>query len=156
MYITYECLSVSQLLWEPAPGLPPPKKSTPMVLTDTKQVTHKETWTVDATEEHCLVESFQPRCPKNDVILMTSAIYGRMRIGRCITAEEVAAHGSAAQEDRRYFGCSADVLPMLDRKCSGKTNCDVRVYDISQQNTGPCLPGLNVYLETSYNCISGN
>jgi len=35
--------------------------------------------------EYCLREYFVPSCSGvGDVILMTSALYGRMRIGRCI------------------------------------------------------------------------
>jgi len=35
--------------------------------------------------EYCLREYFIATCPSvGDVILMTSALYGRMRIGRCI------------------------------------------------------------------------
>jgi len=87
---------------------------------------------------------------------MKSAIYGRMKIGRCLTAEEVDAHRSVVGvgEDPRYFGCSADVLPLLDRKCSGQVQCEVRMSDISAENVKPCFPGLTVYLEVSYTCIT--
>jgi|SRR6218665_201615 len=97
--------------------------------------------------DYCPMESFQPRCLKNEVILMKSATYGRMRIGRCITAEEVDILGS------RYIGCSADVLALLDRKCSGKTECTVRIIDILAENVKPCAPGLSVYLEVDYVCV---
>lgn len=100
-------------------------------------------------------ETFQPRCLKNQVILMERADYGRMRIGRCITAEEVDAHRSVAGDDPRYFGCSADVLVILHRKCSGRSECEVRSSEISAENIKPCFPGLSVYLEVSYSCITG-
>jgi len=102
-----------------------------------------------------MLESFQPLCPRNEVILMKSATYGRMRIGRCITSEEVDGHRSAVGEDPRYFGCSADVLHILDRKCSGKAGCEARMSDISSENIKPCFLGLTVSLEVSYECISG-
>jgi len=104
-----------------------------------------------ATEDYCMLEMFQPRCLKNEVILMKSATYGRMRVGRCITPEEVAAFG----EDPRYFGCSSDVLSTLDEKCSGQRECDIPLSYISSKNIKPCFPGLTVYLEVSYECISG-
>ena len=87
---------------------------------------------------------------------MSSATYGRMRIGRCITAEEVAAQRSlAGGDDPRILGCSADVLPFLDKICSGKSVCEVRVFDIANDNARPCLHGLFAYLEASYSCIAG-
>jgi len=86
---------------------------------------------------------------------MKSATYGRMRIGRCITSEEVDAHRMVAGDDPRYLGCSADVLHILDRKCSGKAGCEARWSDISSENIKPCFPGLTVSLEVSYECISG-
>ena len=86
---------------------------------------------------------------------MRSATYGRMRIGRCITAEEVVAQRSlAGGDDPRILGCSVDVSNLLDRMCSGKTSCDIRVGDIASENVKPCVPGLTVYLEVSYDCIS--
>jgi len=75
---------------------------------------------------------------------MKSATYGRMRVGRCITVEEVDLLGS------RYLGCSVDVLPQLDWKCSGKSECDIRVAAISVEDVKPCPPGLRFYLEASY------
>ena len=108
----------------------------------------------DVLKEYCMSEPFQPRCLKNEVILMKSATYGRMRVGRCVTAEEVDAHRLLSGEDHRFLGCSADVLSLLDRKCSGTTECDVRLSDIAAENVKPCYPGLTVYLEVSYDCIN--
>lgn len=85
---------------------------------------------------------------------MKSAIFGRMRVGRCITADEVSGLGPIVGEDPRYLGCSEDVLPLLDQKCFGKTDCEVRVGDISSGNVKPCFPGLKVYLEVSYTCLT--
>lgn len=90
----------------------------------------------------------------SDVILMRSATYGRMRIGHCITAEEVAGQGPIAEEDPRYLGCSIDVLNVLDRRCSGRKECSIRVADVSSRKNKPCLPGLNVHLEAAYDCIN--
>src|SRR6218665_1324525 len=79
-----------------------------------------------------------------------------MRIGRCIAYEEVEAHRAIVGDDLRYLGCSTDVLPLLDRKCSGKNECEIRAIGMSLKNVTPCFPGLNLYLEVSYTCISGN
>lgn len=86
---------------------------------------------------------------------MKSATYGRMHIGRCITAEEDAAQRRLAGDDPQILGCSADVLPMLDKKCSGKAECNVRLSDIAGENIKPCFPGLVMYLEVSYECFNG-
>jgi len=88
---------------------------------------------------------------------MKSATYGRMRIGRCVTAKEISDLQRFAnlEHTKSYLGCSADVLPILDRKCSGNKDCEVRLSDISAEDITPCLSGLVVYLEVSYSCISG-
>lgn len=107
-------------------------------------------------ENICQYETFQPKCLKNEVILMKSATFGRMRIGRCVTAGEISALQRANLEDTNsYLGCSVDVLPILDRKCSGNKDCEVRLSDISAEDITPCLSGLVVYLEVSYSCITG-
>lgn len=94
-------------------------------------------------------EIFQPRCLSNEVILIINAKYGRMAIGECIKAEQIKAFG--------HLGCSTDVVHLLDEKCSGKTQCDVFVALINDQlKVKPCVEGLSVYLEASYECIRGN
>ena len=35
-------------------------------------------------DEYCLFETFKANCPNNEVIMMTEAQYGRMRIGKCV------------------------------------------------------------------------
>jgi len=79
---------------------------------------------------------------------MQSATYGRMRVGRCLPEEEVNALGT------RYIGCSADVLSLMDRKCSRRTECTVLIIHISAENIKPCFSGLSVYLEASYTCLT--
>src|SRR6218665_475525 len=101
-------------------------------------------------------EPFQPRCLKTAVLLMKSATYGRMRIGRCIPDEEVEAHRSVVGDDPRYLGCSTDVLRLMHRKCSGLHECDIRLSEISANNVKPCFPGLTVYLDVIYQCVNGN
>lgn len=106
-------------------------------------------------DDYCLHESFSQRCLKNEVMLMRSAIYGRMRTGRCVTQEEVAAQKLLAGEVPGVLGCSADVFEILDRRCSGHAHCEIRVIDPSLQKFKPCFPGLSVYLEASFECVSG-
>lgn len=86
---------------------------------------------------------------------MQGATYGRMRVGRCLTAEEVDAHRNAVGDNPQYFRCSVEVLDILDQRCSGKAECEVRVPEILEKNVRPCFTGLMVYLEATYDCITG-
>lgn len=86
---------------------------------------------------------------------MTSATYGRMQIGRCITAKEVNEQKSVTRDDAPIIGCSANILPLFDKKCSGNSECDIRVIEIGSDDVRPCLAGLVVYLEASFTCIPG-
>lgn len=102
-----------------------------------------------SNSEHCMMETFQPRCWKNDVILMTSSIYGRMsRSSRCLESDP-------QREDQRYWGCSADVLNITDKRCSGRRECDIRLPDTEIHSSKPCGTTLNVYLEAGFECALG-
>ena len=84
---------------------------------------------------------------------MTSARWGRMKPGRCL---EVHPNLMATLvKDPLFLGCSEDVLPLLDRKCSGRPECDIRIPDPDLDNIKPCYPELKYYLEISYLCVPG-
>jgi len=78
-----------------------------------------------------------------------------MQIGRCITAGEVEEQKRIAGDDLKIVGCAADVLSILGKKCSGKTECIFRIYDFAAEDIKPCFPGLVMYLEVSHKCING-
>ena len=101
--------------------------------------------------EYCLTESFQPRCTHGDVISMTIAQFGRMRIGRCISSDAL----KLVQVQPDALGCSANVLEYFDRICSGKSSCDVRVSNPDLYNYRPCSAELSSYLEAGYVCLPG-
>jgi len=86
---------------------------------------------------------------------MTRAMYGRMRMGRCLEDEE----GELFQRnvnDPKFLGCSADVQHLMDIKCSGKHRCDVPLMsDSDLGKVKPCHVSLKLYLEASYQCITG-
>ena len=42
-------------------------------------------------EEYCVRETLEARCKQNEVIMMQHALYGRMKIGRCV-AEDMGKH----------------------------------------------------------------
>jgi len=103
--------------------------------------------------ETCQLETMEGQCHwRNEVIVMTSARWGRMKTGRCL---EIHPNSLAAQgHDPLFLGCSEDVLSIMDRKCSGRSTCNVRVYD-ELNDVRPCYPDLTRYLEYSYKCVKG-
>ena len=65
----------------------------------------KQSWQshISAEEEFCQWETFNATCPEGEVIVMRTARYGRMKLGKCLTTD--------------YFvGCSADVLTHVDAR----------------------------------------
>ena len=38
-------------------------------------------------EDYCIFETFQATCGSDEVIMITHAVYGRMKIGKCVTDE---------------------------------------------------------------------
>ena len=92
-------------------------------------------------DEYCDHEVFRADCSTGDIIMMQSATYGHMQIGKCIEA------------DLGYLGCKADVMDIMDDRCSGKKSCDIQTVDESLRETRPCIIGIGVYLSASYTCI---
>ena len=76
------------------------------------------------------------------MIVVVKAVYGRMRLGRCV------------KENLGYLGCQADVKTIVDMKCSGRRHCDVTIPDVDLDNTKPCSE-LKNYLEVRYECRKG-
>ena len=37
--------------------------------------------------EYCIKDTFRAKCPDGEVIIMTHALYGRMKIGKCVTVD---------------------------------------------------------------------
>ena len=85
---------------------------------------------------------------------MQSATHGRMQTGRCLQGEN-SKFMEANKDDPQYLGCSVDVLAILDRRCSGKNQCDIRLPDGELANAKPCYEGLQMFLEAQYSCING-
>ena len=86
---------------------------------------------------------------------MTSALYGRMRVGRCLQDEDEEMLATN-RNNPRYLGCYVDVLHTMDRRCSGRNECEVKlVSDPDLQREKACNVALRSYLEASYDCITG-
>ena len=96
-----------------------------------------------ALHDICPWETFKASCNADEVIVMETARYGRMQLGRCI------------EKDLGYIGCSINVIDLLDSRCSGKTQCEFQTPDRELSKLQPCLKDLTSYLEVSYHCVKG-
>lgn len=94
----------------------------------------------DATE-YCLSESFNATCSADEVLLMTSARYGRMHGGRCIKAEF------------GHIGCSLDAMWKMDEACSGRQQCTFPVTNLVQMKA--CPDDVTSFLAASSVCVKG-
>lgn len=92
--------------------------------------------------EYCTWDTFEASCAPDEVIVMTSARYGRMKLGRCV------------KKNFGYGGCAADVLAHMDRLCSGKRKCTTTIPDQNMRDMRPCSE-LESYLEAGYECVKG-
>ncbi|KAK2147098.1 hypothetical protein LSH36_570g05002 [Paralvinella palmiformis] len=75
---------------------------------------------------------------------MSSARYGRMSVGKCLSRQVGA------------MGCNTNVLSLLDQLCSGQHTCEVRVssiIDAIPEERQPCSKDYRSYLEASYVCV---
>ena len=105
-------------------------------------------------QETCQLETMQGRCHwRSELIVMTSARWGRMETGRCLEIHPnlLAKNG----QDPLFLGCSEDVLHIMDQQCSGRMSCDVRIAD-ELDDIEPCYPDLTRYLRYTYICVKGN
>lgn len=94
---------------------------------------------VSEVREYCFPNSFNVSCDRSSVIVMTSARYGRIQKGQCLSSDY-------------HIGCSANVLLQLDRKCSGRHSCVVSIPDTTLHDLQPCPKDLLAYLQAEYTC----
>ena len=90
---------------------------------------------------YCQWEAFNATCYRNDVIIVTSASYGRMRIGRCLPVQYA-------------IGCSSDVTDDVDRRCSGRQVCTINIPDAELFSLQPCRKDLVTFMEAAYKCVT--
>ena len=109
---------------------------------------------VTTVNEICQLETMEARCRWNsEVIVITSARWGRMKTGRCINIHSKLM--ALNSKDPMFLGCSEDVLSLLDMKCSLQPACDVVVPNPDLDKITPCYEDLTRYLEASYTCVKG-
>lgn len=94
------------------------------------------------SNEYCLSDFFNATCGEEEVVVMTTALHGRMRSGRCIRMEY--------DKER----CQKDVIRFMDKICSGRRSCSFPVATL-REAAQVCHSDLSTYLEASYRCVKG-
>jgi len=102
------------------------------------------------TREYCVYERFTARCGASHVIIVRSALYGRMRARRCITSDYANALG--CYSDVKWY---SDVTEHVDGLCSGRQNCSLLVATMDSV-AQPCAKDFKSYLEAAYDCVPGD
>lgn len=97
----------------------------------------------ETPQAYCNSDHFTARCKASEVILIEQALYGRMRMSRCV------------RENFGYIGCARDVTTIVDGICSGRRSCTLKVLDETFLPTEPCHNDLKSYLEVKHRCITG-
>ena len=96
-----------------------------------------------AAREYCSLEVFDAECLPNEVILMESAMYGRMSAGRCAVRE----YGP--------IGCGSSVMAIVDGRCSGRRTCRIALPDRDMHAVSGCPVQATSHLEAAYSCLPG-
>lgn len=93
------------------------------------------------------MDVFRAECSGSDeVLLITEAKYGQMRLGRCV------------QTDYGYVGCYADVRDYLNSRCAGRRRCEQQQPDpvlIEAVVDANCPKEFKAYLYIDYLCVKG-
>jgi len=105
------------------------------------------------TQDFCQSETFQPRCLPGEAVIIIRAVYGRMsHDNRCLQDEEEL---PALRDDPKYMGCFEDVLPIVSGRCSGQSDCEIRIPDPEMEQSNPCYKNMFKYFVVTYRCITG-
>lgn len=91
--------------------------------------------------EYCPTKAFTPRCPTDQVVVMTEARYGRLRQGDCVV------------DDYGNLGCNKSVITLMDKRCSGRVGCNVPIPSDFLEETKPCPREFKNYLNATYKCV---
>jgi len=89
----------------------------------------------------------------SEVIVMSSASWGRMEANRCLAIHPTVL--AALGHDPLFLGCSDNVLSLLDSKCSGRSECEIHIPNPDLDQRKPCYQDLKSYLTASYECVKG-
>lgn len=102
-------------------------------------------------KEYCPDEILSASCADDEVLVVRSAVYGRMRSSRCVRNNGHDGGGGGGHP----AVCRANVLRHADRLCSGRRSCRVHVVDSAFGNPTPCYQSSSakMYLEIIYECL---
>jgi len=91
--------------------------------------------------DYCEGYKFNASCSWNEIIIVKSALYGRMKESICISIS---------------FGhkSSTSVLSAVEELCSGRRNCTFDVIQLSK-DVGLYTKDPRCYLEVAYECLKG-
>ena len=92
-------------------------------------------------QEYCYGETFEAKCKEDEVIVMKSASYGRMTLGRCV------------RKDLGYVGCRENVTNLVNKHCSGRSECRLEVMPTQFEGIESCPDELISYLQIEYICM---
>ena len=102
-------------------------------------------FSVIGSEEYCEEETFVAKCANDEVIIVNKAMFGRLKIGKCIS------------ESLAFFmECSVNVLNFMESQCSGRGACSMPVALLITKGFKNCTSQLASYLEVDYSCIRGD
>jgi len=105
------------------------------------------------TQDFCQSETFRPQCLPGEAVIITKAVYGRMsHDSRCLQNEDEL---PTLKDDPKYMGCFEDVLPLVTARCSGQSDCEIRIPDPEMEQSNPCYNHMFKYLVVAYRCITG-
>ena len=91
--------------------------------------------------EYCQWEAFEPKCEQDEVVIIKTAYYGRMKLGKCVASGVV--------------GCFKEVTDLVGERCGGRRWCRLGVPDQGLDSTAPCEVELKSYLMVSHTCVKG-
>ena len=103
------------------------------------------------SKEFCISEVFQPSCPRDKLIHITSAIYGRKEFGRCLRDE--GDFDEYLSIKKGYINCFTDVRHIIEPQCAGQQRCEVYVSKIEAETK--CNKIFRFYLDAEYQCLRG-
>jgi len=83
------------------------------------------------------------QCGTGEILIVESAIFGRMQLNRCVTT------------DYGYIGCGSDVTDILAGKCSGRRHCRIFNLEVLFSGAKVCPPDLKGYLQAQFRCAKG-
>ncbi|ESN93575.1 hypothetical protein HELRODRAFT_180894 [Helobdella robusta] len=94
-------------------------------------------------KEYCQWGKLNISCSPSHVIIIESAIYGRVRVGKCI------------RDLNKVHNCSWNVGELTDWLCSGRVGCYFDVAQFSMWGVQPCSQELTSNLYIQYRCVQG-